>query len=222
VSAPELSGERVRLRGWREADLDPYIALLADPDVSYWLGGVDAGAVREHFALMARILDERGWGSWAVEDRSGELIGAVGLGSVPVQSGLPFAPAIEATWRLKRSVWGQGLATEAMGLALDHVAALPELTALPLVSFTAEGNLRSQGVMRKLGFEHDRSGDFGHPALSADHPLRRHLLFRRPWPERHAYCTAELPDHLASALPDDLINLRAPAGAAEDGDTMID
>ncbi len=39
--------------------------------------------------------------------------------------------------------------------------------------------------------------------------------------ERQVHRTAELPADLASAILADLDNLRAPAGAVEDGDTII-
>jgi hypothetical protein len=39
--------------------------------------------------------------------------------------------------------------------------------------------------------------------------------------ERQVHLTSELPADLASAILDDLDNLRAPSGAADDGDTII-
>jgi ribosomal-protein-alanine N-acetyltransferase len=181
MSAPELTGERVRLRGWHANDLEPYVELLAEPEVSYWFGGVlKSELVRARFPAMAEALARRGWGNWAIE-ADGELVGAAGLQPVPADSGLAFAPAIEAAWRLKRAAWGKGYATEAMRLILDYAATVPELMQQPLVSFTATTNLRSQAVMTRLGFERDPAGDFDHPALAGDHPLRRHMLFRRGW-----------------------------------------
>lgn len=180
MSAPELVGERVRLRGWRGEDLEPYLELMADPEVAYWLGNVlTPELIRDRFPRMGEALEERGWGSWAVVSHDGELLGSVGLAPVPVESGLPMAPAIEAAWRLKRSAWGHGYASEAMRLVLDHADTVPELAGKELVAFTAASNLRSQAVMRRLGFEHDPSGDFDHPILAEGHPLRRHVLYRR-------------------------------------------
>ena len=45
------------------------------------------------------------------------------------------------------------------------------------MAITAETNLRSQAVMRKIGMTHDPARDFDHPRLAEDHPLRRHVFF---------------------------------------------
>ncbi|GAA0290600.1 hypothetical protein GCM10010302_31440 [Streptomyces polychromogenes] len=56
-------------------------------------------------------IDRRGWGWWAVEIiDSGEFIGFTGLD--PVEEAMPFT-GVEAGWRLARSAWGHGYATEA-------------------------------------------------------------------------------------------------------------
>ena len=66
------------------------------------------------------------------------------------------------------------------------------------------------------------------PVVITSHGRPRHVLMayedyeRLRTMERQAYRTAELPDDVATALLDDLTNLRAPAGTAEDGDTIID
>ena len=52
-------------------------------------------------------------------------------------------------------------------LALDQV-----------VSFTSRLNLPSQKVMQAIGMQHDVDGDFDHPLLGADDPLRPHVLYR--------------------------------------------
>ena len=172
----ELATARLLLRRWRETDRADFARLNADPDVMrHFPAPLEP---RESDALLRRIaadLDERGWGLWALEERAGgALLGFTGLSPVPFKA--PFTPAVEIGWRLVRSHWGQGLATEAARAALAF--AFGELALEEVVAFSAVGNQRSRAVMRRLGMAHDPDSDFEHPALPAGHPLRRHVLYR--------------------------------------------
>ena len=97
-------------------------------------------------------------------------------GLLRVRPDMPFAPAVEIGWRLWPSFWGRGYATEAARACLAfgfHRLGLKEI-----VSFTTPGNRRSWRLMVRLGMVRDGDGDFEHPALPDDHPLRRHVLYR--------------------------------------------
>ena len=170
----ELRTERLLLRGWRESDLEPFAALNADPQVMRYF---PAPLSREESdALAARIsasLAERSWGLWALE-RDGVFIGFTGL-AVP-RFEAHFTPAVEIGWRLARSAWGSGYATEAASTVLRF--AFEDLGLEEVVSFTAVQNRRSRAVMERLGMVRDEAGDFDHPALPAASPLRRHVLYR--------------------------------------------
>jgi hypothetical protein len=65
----ELSTERLRLRQWRDSDLDAWAAMNADPQVrEFWpelLTRAQAAASLESFRDE---LARRGWGWWAVEE----------------------------------------------------------------------------------------------------------------------------------------------------------
>jgi RimJ/RimL family protein N-acetyltransferase len=90
--------------------------------------------------------EANGFGLWALELReSGEFIGFAGL-AVPEFDAL-FTPAVEVGWRLARSAWGNGYATEAGAAALEfgfEQAGLDEI-----VSFTTVANRRSRAVMER-------------------------------------------------------------------------
>ena len=105
--------ERLRLRSWREDDLDAFARITADPEVMrYMLRGPlrreEAQARIERFEHQRR---ERGLGHWAVEEReSGALLGGIGLFH---HEDWPEDPNnVEVGWLLDRSAWGRGLATE--------------------------------------------------------------------------------------------------------------
>ena len=46
------------------------------------------------------------------------------------------------------------------------------------MAFTTVSNQPSQAVMQRLGMARDLAGDFDHPALPGDHPLKAHVLYR--------------------------------------------
>ncbi len=169
-----IETERLLLRRWRDSDREPFAALNADPLV---MEHFPAALSREESdALVDRIeagFERNGFGLWAVE-ASGAFIGFTGL-SVPGFTAC-FTPCVEVGWRLARTAWGHGYATEAARAVLDH--GFGELRLAEIVSFTAVGNLRSRAVMRRLGMTHDPADDFDHPSLPEASPLKRHVLYR--------------------------------------------
>jgi ribosomal-protein-alanine N-acetyltransferase len=128
--------------------------------------------------LVERIeggFEANGFGLWALEVRaSGEFIGFTGL-DVP-EFEADFMPAVEVGWRLGRSAWGNGYATEAARAAVSF--GFEEVGLAEIVSFTTPANRRSRAVMERIGMSRDPRDDFEHPSLPPGHPLRPHLLYR--------------------------------------------
>ena len=185
MTQPEVRGgqrpvarrtERLLLRQWREDDRDPFAAMNADPEVMRHFPSVlDREASDAVLDRLRAAVDEQGWGLWAVERLdTGQLLGFTGL-SVP-RHPLPFMPCVEVGWRLARSAWGHGFATEAAREALR--VGFDELGLDEVVSFAVVGNTASRAVMERLGLTRDPADDFDHPALPVGHPLRRHVLYR--------------------------------------------
>jgi RimJ/RimL family protein N-acetyltransferase len=167
---------RLVLRPWREGDREPFAQLNADPEVMRHFPRVldrresdtTAERVEAHFR-------EHGFGPWAVEVQDGApFIGFVGL--LRVGFAAHFTPAVEILWRLARSSWGHGYATEAAREACR--IGFAELRLPSIVAFTVPGNVRSRAVMERLGMTHDARDDFDHPELEEGDPLRRHVLYR--------------------------------------------
>lgn len=183
----ELRTPRLLLRPWREADLPAFAAMNADPEVRRWFQGTltreqsdaEAGRYQEHIAMY-------GFGFWAVEaPGAAPFVGVVGLKQVA--PAVPFAPAVEAGWRLARERWGKGYAAEAARTVLAY--GFGALKLAEIVAFAVPGNLGSRRVMERIGMRHDPGGAFDHPALPEGHPFRRHVLYRagrddaRPCPD---------------------------------------
>ena len=186
MSVPELATARLRLRGWRDADRDPWAALNADPEVMAHFPTTLSRATCDR--LVDLTMDgwaENGFGLWALERvEDGAFLGFTGLSRPSFEA--HFTPAVEVGWRLARHAWGHGLATEAARAALTF--GFETLGLEEIVSFTVPANVRSRAVMDRLGMDHDPADDFDHPKLPGGHPLRRHVLYRlrRPaWAERN-------------------------------------
>ncbi|RFA29903.1 GNAT family N-acetyltransferase [Alkalilimnicola ehrlichii] len=165
---------RLYLRQWQASDLAPFAELNADPRVmAHFPNRLDRAQSDAMAERCRALIEERGWGFWAVEEKaSNTFIGFVGLHTPAAD--LPFSPCVEVGWRLAYPFWGKGLATEAAKVALQ--IGFNELRLDEIVSFTAVSNQRSRRVMRRLGMQ--AAGVFEHPAIPAGHALRRHYLFR--------------------------------------------
>ncbi|MFF0340059.1 GNAT family N-acetyltransferase [Kribbella sp. NPDC004875] len=170
----ELQTDRLVLRRWRDSDLEPWAAMNADPEVREHLG--DLLTREQSDASVARFqaeFDERGYGWWAVQVRTtGEFIGFAGLD--PVDDGMPFE-GVEIGWRLARSAWGHGYATEAARASLAFGFETLELSEI--LAVTTATNLRSQAVMRRIGMTRDPADDFDDPT-EPEGPLRPNVLYR--------------------------------------------
>jgi len=181
----ELRAQRILLRHWRDEDLAAFAALNADPRVMAHFPATQSRADSDASAARVRQrLDARGWGLWALQTPELAFAGFVGLSPVPFElPDLPWPtadaapPLHEIGWRLARAAWGRGDATA----AARRVLAFARYTiALPgVVSFTALSNRRSQAVMQRIGL--NRVGEFDHPLLPSDSPLRRHVLYASAW-----------------------------------------
>lgn len=170
----EVETARLRLRQWQESDLVPFAALNADPQVMEFFPEPLSRQASDELAMKLRaLIEQRGWGVWAVEVKGGvPFIGFVGL-HVPAAI-LPFSPCVEMAWRLGAAHWGRGYASEAAGGALR--VAFERLALPEVVAFTAVGNQRSRRVMERLGMQY--SSHFAHPGVPAGSPLRPHVLYR--------------------------------------------
>ncbi|MBT2406116.1 MULTISPECIES: GNAT family N-acetyltransferase [unclassified Streptomyces] len=168
----EIRTPRLLLRRWTDDDLVPLSEINADPEVMRWIGDgstLDLDQTAEEIERWEEEWDDEGFGLFAVELlASGELIGAVGL-SVP--EWLPeVLPAVEITWRLGRSFWGQGYASEAAQATLEF--ALQDRGLDRVIAVNRAGNDESENVIRKLGMEQDR--DTTHPEYG--HLLQVHSI----------------------------------------------
>ena len=161
------------LRPWKTEDLPLFIEMNRDARVMHYFPSIltDEQTVSFYNRIQSEF-ERNGWGLYAVELKSnGTFIGYVGLHEIGFDA--DFTPGVEIGWRLDADYHNQGLATE----AAKEVLKLAKKKGLQrLYSFTAKQNSPSERVMQKIGMK--KVGEFEHPNLSSDSPLRTHVLYQ--------------------------------------------
>jgi RimJ/RimL family protein N-acetyltransferase len=166
--------DRLLLRRWREDDRPPFAELNGDPETLVYFPSTLSKA--ESGAFVDRIeagFEERGYGLWALEVReTGKFIGFTGL--APMPGDVPGGPdGTEIGWRLARTAWHHGYATEAARAALDVAligVGLPEIW-----SYTSVLNAPSQSVMRRIGMT--EAARFENSRVPDGSPLKLHVAY---------------------------------------------
>ena len=148
---------RVRLRPWREPDRAPLAAMHADEEVMADYGGpltrAESDAKLDRYSAA---FAKHGFSRLVLETSSGRFLGYVGV--MPIWPTHPVAPGVEIGWRLVRSAWGYGYASEGAKAALRDGFVRHGWNEC--LSYTAPDNARSHAVMARLGLVRDQSRDF--------------------------------------------------------------
>jgi RimJ/RimL family protein N-acetyltransferase len=148
---------RVRLRPWRESDRAPLAAMHSDEEVMADYGGpltrTESDAKLDRYAA---VFEAYGFSRFALERLDGAFLGYVGI--MPIWPTHPVAPGVEIGWRLVRSAWGHGYASEGARAALHDGFARHGWGEV--LSYTAPDNARSQAVMGRLGLAREQHRDF--------------------------------------------------------------
>jgi RimJ/RimL family protein N-acetyltransferase len=159
-----LETQRLLLRRFSMADADNLVSLDADPDVMRFVnGGIPTSRDEIEHEVLPAFLSyyERyeGYGFWAVvEKATGEFAGWFHF-----RPGRAAAPGeVELGYRLRRSSWGRGYATEGSRALIR--AGFTEFGVRRVTAEAMAVNTASRRVMEKAGLRLVRS-------------------YRLPWPD---------------------------------------
>lgn len=171
-----ITTERLRLRDWTDADRAPFAAMVADPEVMRFLGPpLDRAAADAGVDRLTAAAATDGFTFWAIERRDdGPFLGFCGLRRVDLAS-TPIDRMVEIGWRLRRDAWGHGYAHGAAEASLRH--GFDALGLARIVAYTVPANVRSWGLMARLGMSRRDDLAFDHPRLAAADPLRPHIVY---------------------------------------------
>jgi RimJ/RimL family protein N-acetyltransferase len=142
--------------------------MMADPDVTRFLADsrpLSRGDAWRQLAMIIGHWELRGFGPWAVEERSsGALIGRIGCLEPEGW------PGFEVAYTLARAAWGKGYATEGAAAALHYARTV--LGRSDIISLVRVGNHGSVNVATKLGATLADTIDlFGSPAEVYRYPI---------------------------------------------------
>ncbi len=146
IEIPRFETDRLILRGFEETDLDAYADMVADPEVTRYLGDGKTLSRSDAWRQMAMFAGHwalRGFGLWAVEEKSsGTFIGRVGCLEPEGW------PAFEIGYTLSRAAWGRGYASEAAAFSLQY--ARETLRRTEIASLIRPANAASIRVAESL------------------------------------------------------------------------
>ena len=158
---PRIETPRLILREFDQRDEPAYVEMMADPEVTRYLSDGKPLSPFEAWRQLAMFVGHwslRGFGVWAVEERStGDFIGRIGCLE-------PLGwPAFEIGYTLARSAWGKGYAQEGAAASLRY--ARETLGRSEIISIIRPANAGSIRVATSLGAKRAESIDFfGAPA----------------------------------------------------------
>lgn len=152
---PVLQSERLTLRAMADHDTAALLAIYGDPLVMEYTGeapfpnqdtvGIMLKSVRNLLAKGESL-------EWAIALRDGdELIGTCGLHSFDAARRLA-----EVGCLLRRSAWGKGYMTEALGRLMHFAGNVLQMHGL--TADVASENERAQSLFNKLGYRQEQAG----------------------------------------------------------------
>ncbi|WP_230769847.1 GNAT family N-acetyltransferase [Sphingomonas sp. Leaf4] len=175
-----IATERLVLRRWEDRDRPIFYSHCADLEVMrYFPAPMTPAEVDAAIDRQDGYQATHGYCFWVVEARAtATMIGFCGL--KPGAEDTPLEGGVEIGWRFGKEYWGQGLAREAAMASLDWGFA--NLGVDRIGAITAATNIRSWGLMERLGMVRSRPEDFDHPAVPDDSPLKRHITYWKTRP----------------------------------------
>ena len=160
-----FTSERLGFRTWTVNDQEQFHLLNSDQDVmQHFPSTLSEVETSDFISRLIAHHNKYGHCYFATEIlETGEFIGFIGLTYQTYES--EFTPATDIGWRLVKSAWGKGYATEGAKRCLKF--AFEDLNLPKVISTCTQKNKDSEKVMQKIGMTF--KGNFKHSKL-ADHP----------------------------------------------------
>lgn len=169
-----FTSSRLGFRSWINKDLDDMTEINNDEEVmEYFPNLQDRAGTKKFIDKMHAQFEKYQYCYFAVERlENREFLGFIGI--TMQDHGLDKGDFVDIGWRLKRSSWGKGLATEGAKACLKYAKSSFDINEI--FAIATKINIPSIRVMEKIGMKYQES--FEHPRL-IDHPkLKECVLYR--------------------------------------------
>ncbi len=156
-----FKSKRLGFRTWDFNDTDPMFEINADDDVMEFFPYKPSKQDTQDFIYrMQEMQKEKGFCYFAIDIlENNEFAGFIGLCEQTYLDEL--GPFVDIGWRLKKSVWNKGYATEGAKACLDY--GFNKIGLETIYSVAPEINIKSELIMKKIGMK--KTGTFDHPKL---------------------------------------------------------
>jgi len=154
---PKLSSKRLILDDTKPADSKVIFEILSDEDVVKFYDFEQFTSLNQATELIINDLQKYQNGThlrWAVRDKyTYEFIGSIGIKYSDENHSATLG------YEFKKSTWGKGIATEALQQVIDFLLKADLLKTYTnkkinrIQAYTMQGNLASEKVLTKLGFQ---------------------------------------------------------------------
>jgi len=152
-----FTSERLRIRPLTDEDLEDLLYLDSDPLVMKYINGGRPSTRKDYdeiYLPRQRSYSEhkKGWGLWHCTLHDGTFIGWLLSRPMNFFTEDRDEHNIEIGWRLVRSAWGQGYATEGAKALIRHLSEIDGIHQLTML--VDPDNQASINVGRKLGMSY--------------------------------------------------------------------
>ena len=170
-----LKSERLGLRNWEASDLEPFIEMGKDEHVmKYFPNLLSEKETTEFVERLQKHFLTYGFTYFAIEIlETNEFIGFTGFVHQTWKS--KFTPCVDIGWRIKKSAWGNGYATEAANCCFEN--GFKKFNIKKVYAFASKNNLDSENVMQKTGMEY--VDYFDHPKLMDTPNLNPCVVYKK-------------------------------------------
>lgn len=146
----EIKSKNLTLRCWQLSDASEAFNFYGDTEVSKFIGdGIPLNQIASVEKVLTKFINHQanyGFSPWAiVNNQTTKIIGICGMHT------FNEAKEMELGFRILRSEWGKGIATEASRLSLDF--ACSKFHPNYISAITDVENKATQKVLLKIGFK---------------------------------------------------------------------